>query len=102
MSTDQQVTLDHYAAATADADPEPTTDDEPAQRPSWAPDSAENSGGHCLNCENHVSAEFQRVMGDNNQDVHACPRCANQGELARGAAANPDYEHRTTTTGAWR
>lgn len=102
MSTDKQASLDAYTSANAEADPEPSPDSEPRQRPSWAPDDAPENAGVCLGCESHVSAEFARVMGDNQQDVHACPKCANQGELARGAAANPDYEHRTTTQGAWR
>lgn len=41
----------------------------------------------CGNCGGHVSRRFVRVLGVNGE-VNRCPRCADQGELARGAAAD--------------
>lgn len=30
----------------------------------------------CWNCGAHVTPRFSRVMGDNDDRVYACPRCA--------------------------
>lgn len=35
----------------------------------------------CLACDAMVSAQFARVFGDNQNDVHGCPRCQTSREL---------------------
>lgn len=35
----------------------------------------EPSGGSCLNCGGHVTEQYRRVFGDNDDQVHACPNC---------------------------
>jgi len=46
----------------------------------------------CQNCGAHVSERFARVMGDEDNTVHACPRCDSKGALRAGTAAG--LEHR--------
>ncbi|NHN49318.1 hypothetical protein G9464_17235 [Halostella sp. JP-L12] len=47
-----------------------------------------------LNCGAHVTEQFARVLGDNEDDVHACPECTTQTDIYRGAAAHEDFEAR--------
>ncbi|AGC34418.1 Zn ribbon [Haloarcula virus HVTV-2] len=44
----------------------------------------------CQGCDGHVSAEFARVMGDNDGVVHACPDCSTNtvGEEAGGLSTS--------------
>lgn len=35
----------------------------------------------CTQCDSHVTASFQRVFGDRDGRVRACPNCAPQGHL---------------------
>jgi predicted SprT family Zn-dependent metalloprotease len=30
----------------------------------------------CENCDKHISEQFQRVFGDKNGNVYACPKCS--------------------------
>lgn len=36
----------------------------------------------CEQCESHVSDDFQRVFGDDQGDVYACPNCSAQAGIA--------------------
>ena len=46
----------------------------------WAPaDSTGTSSStapRCQNCGGHVTPQFVRVFGDNDDTVHACPNCS--------------------------
>lgn len=59
-------------------EPEP----EPPERPSWEP----QRDDVCLNCGGHVTSEFRRVCGDNDDRVHACPNCYNKHGVAERAS----------------
>lgn len=50
----------------------------------------------CQTCGSHVTPDFRRVLGDNDDQVHACPNCANGGELMRGAAGDPGFDTEDT------
>lgn len=67
-----------------------TLSDVAPQRPSpqWTPvrdDDADEH--HCRGCGAHVSADYARVSGDNDDVVHACLRCSTKEDLRDGAAA---------------
>jgi len=50
---------------------------------------------HCETCGQHVSQRFQRVFGDPNGDVYACPNCsanAGIGEVTRDRQTEPSNE----------
>lgn len=86
MSIDRQRTLSDYQQR------DETAGD---AQPSWSPGIGDAGAGRvCKGCGAHASSEFARVLGDNDGNVHACPRCVQREDLARGAAADPDYEHR--------
>lgn len=36
---------------------------------------------NCQQCGGHISQDFARVFGDNNDDVHACHGCTVQQDL---------------------
>ncbi|OVE84730.1 DUF7563 family protein [Natronolimnobius baerhuensis] len=46
----------------------------------------------CQNCGNHVSDQFSRVYGDNQNRVHRCPDCDSYRRLTRGSAAGKALE----------
>lgn len=96
MSTHKQRTLGEFDA-TPDAEPD---DDQLGGQPSWEPTG--DAGRRCQACGAHVSADFARVAGDNEDKAWACPACVSSAELAGGAAADPDYEHYHDNTEAWR
>lgn len=41
----------------------------------------------CHNCGEHVSEQFARVFGDNDDEVFACTDCAGLRELSDGDAS---------------
>lgn len=43
-------------------------------------------------CGKHVTERFAKVFGDNDDEVHSCPRCATEKELNAGTAAFPDRD----------
>ena len=49
---------------------------------------------HCRNCDAHVTEQFARVLGDNEDDVHGCPECTPQTDIYDGAAAQTDFTPR--------
>lgn len=42
--------------------------------PAWQPDA--DPGRRCPNCGGHVSRDWCRVVGDNDDEISDCPRCA--------------------------
>ena len=38
----------------------------------------------CRACDNHVTVQFARVFGDNENVVHGCPACTTYRELQAG------------------
>ncbi len=38
---------------------------------------------HCQNCGGHVSRQFARVLGDNDDVVHGCPDCSTTSDRVR-------------------
>lgn len=36
---------------------------------------------HCSNCDSHVTEQFARVFGDNQDQVHTCMGCGSNAEL---------------------
>jgi len=58
---------------------------------------------HCQNCGSHVTERYARVLGDNNDDVHACPSCPDdkhtQARRMNGAAAGLDARDRAVSPG---
>lgn len=76
-----QTALDEWQTETVEND-----------RPAWL--EFTSTQNECLGCGAHVSSQFVRVSGDESGDVHACPNCATQAMLGRGAAANPEFSSR--------
>lgn len=46
----------------------------------------------CLGCGSHVTVRFARVLGDNDDQAHRCPRCAGGTAVENGAAAGADLD----------
>ncbi|WP_049938431.1 DUF7563 family protein [Haloarcula marismortui] len=46
----------------------------------------------CLNCGEPVDAQYARVFGNDDDEVHACRNCATQGAIANGAAVDADRD----------
>ncbi|MGB9934129.1 DUF7563 family protein [Haloarcula amylolytica] len=46
----------------------------------------------CLNCGEPVNAQYARVFGNDDDEVHACRNCATQGAIANGAAVDADRD----------
>lgn len=53
----------------------------------------------CRNCESHVTVQFARVFGDNDDRVHNCIDCVPNAELDDGAASNSEGLTEAGTTG---
>lgn len=53
----------------------------------------------CRTCGNHVTDQFARVCGDNDDVVHHCPECASEGDIVDGAAAIPERKDTRTRQG---
>ena len=51
----------------------------------------------CENCDGHVTEQFARVLGDNEDDVYGCPKCTPQTDIYRGATAHENFEPRVET-----
>lgn len=83
MSTDQP-TLETFADAESEVEPE------------WQPTSGDGrqQANTCEGCGEHVTTDFARVFGDNDDRVHACHNCVDQNEILRGAAGDPDHQVR--------
>lgn len=45
---------------------------------------------NCLHCGGHVSTDFRRVYGDDDQRAHRCPDCDSWVRLQEGSAAGND------------
>lgn len=52
------------------------------------------STNRCWNCGGHVTPQFARVMGDNDDEVYLCPRCSGFRELSNGASGDPSAVER--------
>jgi len=46
----------------------------------------------CLNCGEPVNAQYARVFGNDDDEVHACRNCSTQGDIANGAAVDADRD----------
>ncbi|WP_336339634.1 DUF7563 family protein [Haloarcula brevis] len=46
----------------------------------------------CQNCGAHVDAQYARVFGNEETEVHACRNCSTQGAIANGAAVDADRD----------
>lgn len=83
MSSHQQSIADYVTES-------PTTDFEGARytwdRPRENP-VQEEFDGECRNCGNHVTNDFARVFGDNDNIVHHCPSCVTAREIFEGGAS---------------
>lgn len=51
----------------------------------WEPDTGARV--QCKNCGKTVSQQWAKVNGDNNDEIHACPRCSTYREVEGGKAA---------------
>lgn len=47
---------------------------------------------HCHNCDGHVSKQFTRVFGDNEDTVYGCRRCVDAVELFDGVESRRSVE----------
>ncbi|GGM50210.1 hypothetical protein [Haloarcula argentinensis] len=46
----------------------------------------------CQNCGARVDAQYARVFGNDDNEVHACRNCSTQGAIANGAAVDADRD----------
>ena len=58
--------------------------DSHSERPKWKPEA--DPGRRCRGCGSHISTNFARVLGDNDDQAWRCPNCSHRGELSDGAA----------------
>ena len=72
-------------------DPEPAPEPDADETPRWEPQRTDM----CLGCGGHVSEQFRRVFGDNDDRAHACRQCVGQEALLNGAAADPTNSQTT-------
>jgi DNA-directed RNA polymerase subunit RPC12/RpoP len=42
----------------------------------------------CLGCGHPVTARFERVLGDNNDNVYRCPNCEDRTNIQAGKAGD--------------
>ena len=49
--------------------------------------------GVCLHCGAHVTSDFERVHGDQDDRVHRCYNCDSKPRVALGSAAGLDVDH---------
>lgn len=64
----------------------------PVATPQDAGERIDTDDTTCRNCGATVDRDFRRVFGDNDGIAHACPECANQGQIRDGAAADPEFD----------
>ncbi|MGM0592353.1 MAG: DUF7563 family protein [Halobacteriota archaeon] len=48
--------------------------------------------GDCLHCGSHVTTDFKRVFGDDENRVHRCRECDTYIRLTRGSSAGLDVD----------
>lgn len=87
MSTEQRSNDEFEARETVTEDPHPQS---PASHTSWAPEDKTN----CRGCGSHVTANYRRALGDEEDVAHACPNCESNANIYDGAASNPDFDPR--------
>ena len=46
---------------------------------------------YCQNCHAHLSADYARVFGGNNDEIRECMHCTTYYDVIRGAAAGTSY-----------
>ncbi|MCU4799786.1 hypothetical protein OB920_05325 [Halobacteria archaeon HArc-gm2] len=51
-----------------------------------------SDASQCQHCGAHVSRDFRRVYGDQDDTVHRCPACDSMGRLYRGSAAGKEID----------
>jgi formate dehydrogenase maturation protein FdhE len=49
-----------------------------------------SSRSRCLHCDSHVTDQFCRVFGDDDDRVHRCSKCDSYIRLSRGSGAGVD------------
>jgi len=50
--------------------------------------------GQCLTCGSHVTRQFEKTHGDEDDRAHRCTNCDSVPRLARGSAAGHDVDHK--------
>lgn len=67
---------------------------------SFSPGDDDHPGAEnrCWNCGGHVTAQFARVMGDNDNEVYVCPECCGFRELSNGASGDPASAQASTVS----
>lgn len=59
-------------------------------RPRWRPQGKQE----CQGCGGHVTPQFRKSLGDENDVAHACRECVTGNDLLDGAAGDPEWERR--------
>ncbi|QCD65139.1 DUF7563 family protein [Halomicrobium mukohataei] len=47
----------------------------------------------CQHCGAHVSRDFRRTFGDEENVAHRCPACDSMGRICRGTAAGKELDY---------
>ena len=87
MSTENASLSDFVTQPEEDTPPE----EDSSVRPNWTPHaSSEDTNRSCQNCGSHVTEQFARVFGTNDDAVHGCPDCSTGRELYEGHGAHAE------------
>lgn len=62
--------------------------------PEHEPEPETEPPGRCQECGSHVSEQFRRVFGDNDDTVYSCLECSTRREIHDGAGADGEYHTR--------
>lgn len=57
---------------------------------------------HCQFCGAHVTEQFRRVFGDDNDIAHRCVECDTTTRLQKGSGAGRDLDHADPADQPWR
>lgn len=55
----------------------------------------------CRNCDSHVTEQFARVFGDNEDSVHYCIDCTTNAHLHNGGGSSATSERSGVSQTAW-
>jgi len=56
----------------------------------------------CQSCGAHVTEQFRRVFGDDNDVAHRCIQCDTTTRLQKGSAAGREVDHADPEDQPWR
>lgn len=90
MSSDESRSSTFTPRVAADVGDDNTHPQSTRSAAAWRP----RDESKCLGCGGHVTPQFRKSLGDDDDVAHACPSCVDASDLQNGAAADPEFEKR--------